>query len=185
MTKTSNTHEASNTIMAEANPPEELRLAAEPRVINNVFHIGAINNEYHHHHGDIIHNHVSPPARGIATQLESQTSGGGTETMDRYQLNEMADKGQEALLHENEEASKFISIYRKEVVAIPEEIKDDWANVLSVVSKTWETLYNKILVDIRDKNMKGGDRVKNALASICKHLKTQSLEELVIEDYFL
>ncbi|XP_077974698.1 uncharacterized protein LOC144411668 [Styela clava] len=171
--------------MAEANPPEELRLAAEPRVINNVFHIGAINNEYHHHHGDIIHNHVSPPARGIATQLESQTSGGGTETMDRYQLNEMADKGHEALLHENEEASKFISIYRKEVVAIPEENKDDWANVLSVVSKTWETLYNEIMIDIRDKNMEGGDRVRNALASICKHLKRQSLEELVIEDDFL
>ncbi|XP_077974986.1 uncharacterized protein LOC144430778 [Styela clava] len=33
--------------------------------------------------------------------------------------------------------------------------------------------------------MEGGDRERNALASICKHLKTQSLEELVIEDDFL
>ncbi|XP_039252831.2 uncharacterized protein LOC120330073 [Styela clava] len=97
----------------------------------------------------------------------------------------MADEGHEALLHENEEASKSINLYRKEVVALPEGIKDDWANVIPVVRKTWETLYNKIMVDVRDKNMEGGDRVRNALASICKHLKTQSLEELVIEDDFL
>ncbi|XP_039252263.1 uncharacterized protein LOC120329615 [Styela clava] len=170
--------------MAEANQYEDLRLAEEPRVITRVYYIDAIHTENRHdHHGDIIH--VNPPTPGTATQLESQTSGGGTKTLDRCQLYEMANKGHKALLHENEEASKFISLYRKEVVSIPEEIKDDWANVLPVVSKTWETLYNRIMVDVRDKNLKGEDRVRNALASICKHLKEQSIEELVIEDDFL
>nr|XP_039252831.1 uncharacterized protein LOC120330073 [Styela clava] len=115
--------------MAEANPTEDLRLTEEPRVINNVYNIGTIHNQYHHHHGDLIHNHINQPGCGTATQLESQTFGKGTEAPDKSQLNKMADEGHEALLHENEEASKFINLYRKEVVALPEGIKDDWANV--------------------------------------------------------